>query len=71
MYNHTLDECGPVYLTIGDGGNIERLAIPFVDDPGGCPGADQPAPWEQPVKCVTYQVRASVETKNTSTHMKS
>ena len=23
MYNYTVDQCGPVYLTMGDGGNVE------------------------------------------------
>lgn len=55
VYRHRVDECGPAYITIGDGGNIERLAIPFVDGPGNCPDPDAQAPWDQPQKCVTYQ----------------
>ncbi|KAF5942014.1 hypothetical protein HYC85_019656 [Camellia sinensis] len=37
VYNYTLDPCGPVYITIGDGGNREDRAIPFADEPGSCP----------------------------------
>ncbi|KAF6141141.1 hypothetical protein GIB67_006586 [Kingdonia uniflora] len=34
---HTLDQCAPVYVTIGDGGNIEKVDIDHADDPGKCP----------------------------------
>ena len=27
VFNYTLDPCGPVYITIGDGGNIEKIDI--------------------------------------------
>ncbi|KAG7547734.1 Purple acid phosphatase-like N-terminal [Arabidopsis suecica] len=37
IYNYTLDPCGPVYITIGDGGNIEKVDVDFADDPGKCP----------------------------------
>lgn len=37
VYNYTLDPCGPVYITVGDGGNREKMAIPHADDPGNCP----------------------------------
>ena len=37
MYNYTLDPCGLVYITIGDGGNRERMAITHADEPGNCP----------------------------------
>ncbi|KAJ4818859.1 Purple acid phosphatase [Rhynchospora pubera] len=37
VYNFTLDECGPVHITVGDGGNRENLAISHADDPGNCP----------------------------------
>ncbi|KAK6937638.1 Calcineurin-like phosphoesterase domain, ApaH type [Dillenia turbinata] len=37
VYNHTLDPCGPVHITIGDGGNREKMAIPHADEPGECP----------------------------------
>ncbi|KAF3787305.1 putative purple acid phosphatase 20 [Nymphaea thermarum] len=31
VYNGTLDSCGPVHITIGDGGNREGLATEFMD----------------------------------------
>eukprot|EP00268_Persea_americana_P069188 TRINITY_DN9782_c0_g1_i2.p1 TRINITY_DN9782_c0_g1~~TRINITY_DN9782_c0_g1_i2.p1 ORF type:complete len:202 (+),score=26.42 TRINITY_DN9782_c0_g1_i2:196-801(+) len=37
VYNYTLDSCGPVYITVGDGGNIEKVDIDHADDPGKCP----------------------------------
>nr|GMD65668.1 purple acid phosphatase 23 [Ipomoea batatas] len=37
VYNYTLDPCGPVYITVGDGGNIEKVDVDFADDPGKCP----------------------------------
>ncbi|KAK2414125.1 purple acid phosphatase [Trifolium repens] len=37
VYNYKLDPCGPVYITIGDGGNREKMSIPFADEPGHCP----------------------------------
>ncbi|KAJ9169762.1 hypothetical protein P3X46_017917 [Hevea brasiliensis] len=37
VYNYTLDPCGPVYITVGDGGNREKMAIEHVDEPGNCP----------------------------------
>ncbi|GAB4843708.1 Purple acid phosphatase 23 [Ancistrocladus abbreviatus] len=37
VYNYTLDPCGPVYITVGDGGNIEQVDVDFADDPGKCP----------------------------------
>ncbi|XP_034685008.1 purple acid phosphatase 15-like isoform X1 [Vitis riparia] len=37
VYNYTLDPCGPVYITVGDGGNREKMAIPHADEPGQCP----------------------------------
>ncbi|XP_068658080.1 purple acid phosphatase 23 [Aristolochia californica] len=39
VYNYTLDPCGPVYITVGDGGNIEQIDIDHADDPGKCPSA--------------------------------
>ena len=32
MYNYQKDNCGPVYITIGDGGNVEGPYRSFVDD---------------------------------------
>ncbi|CAN6486015.1 unnamed protein product [Victoria cruziana] len=37
VYNYTLDPCGPVFITVGDGGNIEGINIDHADDPGKCP----------------------------------
>jgi predicted phosphodiesterase len=37
MYNYKYDACGPVYITVGDGGNGEKLALLHADDEGGCP----------------------------------
>ncbi|KAJ7950452.1 Purple acid phosphatase [Quillaja saponaria] len=37
VYNYSLDPCGPVYITVGDGGNREKMAIGFADEPGNCP----------------------------------
>lgn len=43
VYNYSLDPCGPVYITVGDGGNREKMAIKHADDPGNCP-----EPWTTP-----------------------
>ncbi|KAG0623436.1 hypothetical protein M758_3G174500 [Ceratodon purpureus] len=37
LYNYKYDPCGPVYITVGDGGNGEKLALPHADEKGGCP----------------------------------
>ncbi|CAK9227760.1 unnamed protein product [Sphagnum troendelagicum] len=37
VYNYTLDACAPLYLTVGDGGNIEQIDISHADDVGQCP----------------------------------
>ncbi|KAI3948307.1 hypothetical protein MKW92_002540 [Papaver armeniacum] len=37
VYNYTLDPCGPVYINVGDGGNIEKVDVEHADDPGKCP----------------------------------
>ncbi|KAJ8755529.1 hypothetical protein K2173_019327 [Erythroxylum novogranatense] len=37
VYNYTLDPCGPVHITIGDGGNREVLPVEHADEPGKCP----------------------------------
>lgn len=37
VYNYTLDPCGPVYITVGDGGNREKMAIAHADEPENCP----------------------------------
>lgn len=37
VYNYTLDPWGPVYITVGDGGNREKMAITHADEAGNCP----------------------------------
>ncbi|KAH9680769.1 Purple acid phosphatase 15 [Citrus sinensis] len=37
VYNYSLDPCGPVYILVGDGGNVEGLDIVHADEPGNCP----------------------------------
>ncbi|XP_026661932.2 purple acid phosphatase 15-like [Phoenix dactylifera] len=37
VYNYMLDPCGPVHITVGDGGNRENLMTVHADDPGQCP----------------------------------
>ncbi|KAK6930689.1 Calcineurin-like phosphoesterase domain, ApaH type, partial [Dillenia turbinata] len=37
VYNYSLDPCGPVYVTVGDGGNREKMATAHADEPGNCP----------------------------------
>ncbi len=31
IFNYTVDECGPVHIVAGDGGNSERLVTTFID----------------------------------------
>eukprot|EP01035_Chromulina_nebulosa_P021141 gene21141-27393_t len=31
IYNNTVDPCGPIHLTIGDGGNYEGAYVPWLD----------------------------------------
>ncbi|XP_073011899.1 purple acid phosphatase 23 [Typha latifolia] len=44
VFNYTLDPCGPVYITVGDGGNIEKIDIDYADDPGKCPSESDNIP---------------------------
>ncbi|CAM8902033.1 unnamed protein product [Rhodiola kirilowii] len=37
VFNYKLDPCAPVYITIGDGGNREKMAVSHADEPGNCP----------------------------------
>ncbi|KAK1381258.1 Purple acid phosphatase [Heracleum sosnowskyi] len=37
VYNYALDPCGPIHITVGDGGNREDMAIKHADEPGNCP----------------------------------
>ena len=54
VYNYTVSDCGIVYLTVGDGGNIEGADSAFVDTPGNCPQMDG-FKKDQPQKCVYLQ----------------
>ena len=44
VYNRTLDPCGPVYITVGDGGNIEKVDVDHADEPGKCPSPGDNVP---------------------------
>ncbi|URD74996.1 Purple acid phosphatase [Musa troglodytarum] len=44
VFNYTLDPCGPVYITVGDGGNIEKVDVDFADDIGKCPSESDNIP---------------------------
>ncbi|XP_010532805.1 PREDICTED: purple acid phosphatase 23 isoform X2 [Tarenaya hassleriana] len=44
VYNYTLNPCGPVYITIGDGGNIEKVDVDHADDAGKCPSPTDNVP---------------------------
>ncbi|KAK9160168.1 hypothetical protein Syun_006509 [Stephania yunnanensis] len=44
IYNYSLDSCGPVYITVGDGGNIEKVDVDHADDPGKCPSPGDNSP---------------------------
>ncbi|CAL4928389.1 unnamed protein product [Urochloa decumbens] len=37
VFNYTLDPCGPVHISVGDGGNREKMATGHADEPGNCP----------------------------------
>lgn len=37
VYDYKYDPCGPLYISVGDGGNAERLALLHADDEDGCP----------------------------------
>eukprot|EP00878_Enallax_costatus_P020763 GHUV01021956.1.p1 GENE.GHUV01021956.1~~GHUV01021956.1.p1 ORF type:complete len:390 (+),score=60.00 GHUV01021956.1:1278-2447(+) len=56
-----VDECGPVHITIGDGGNIEGLYKEFIDEvmpqPDFCinPQAGRQFPSYQPQQCISMQ----------------
>ncbi|KAH9612788.1 hypothetical protein KSS87_013642 [Heliosperma pusillum] len=49
VYNYTLNPCGPIYITIGDGGNIEKVDVDHADDPGKCPSPGDNVPDLGPV----------------------
>lgn len=44
VYNYNLEPCGPVYITIGDGGNIEKVDVDHADEPGKCPSPGDNVP---------------------------
>ncbi|KAH6834598.1 purple acid phosphatase 23 [Perilla frutescens var. hirtella] len=44
VFNYSLDSCGPVYITIGDGGNIEQVDVDHADEPGNCPSPSDNVP---------------------------
>ncbi|XP_057783599.1 purple acid phosphatase 23 [Salvia miltiorrhiza] len=44
VYNYTLDPCGPVYITVGDGGNIEQVDVDHADEEGKCPSPSDNVP---------------------------
>ncbi|XP_057960014.1 purple acid phosphatase 23 isoform X2 [Malania oleifera] len=44
VYNYSLDPCGPVYISVGDGGNIEQVDVEHADDPGKCPSVGDNLP---------------------------
>lgn len=43
VYNYTVDPCGIVHITMGDGGNIEGLYTTFIDQPP-IPSSNCPTP---------------------------
>ncbi|CAD6334979.1 unnamed protein product [Miscanthus lutarioriparius] len=54
VFNYTLDACGPVYISVGDGGNREKMATAHADDPGHCPDpASTPDPFIGGRLCAT------------------
>lgn len=44
VYNYELNPCGPVYITVGDGGNIEQVDVFHADDLGQCPSPGDSTP---------------------------
>lgn len=44
VYRYELDPCGPVYITVGDGGNIEQVDVTHADDYGQCPSPEDSIP---------------------------
>ena len=32
-----MDPCGLIHITVGDGGDREKMAVPHADEPGNCP----------------------------------
>eukprot|EP00250_Pteridium_aquilinum_P009915 c19024_g1_i1 orf=45-1793(+) len=44
VYRYELNPCGPVYITVGDGGNIEQVDVAHADDYGQCPSPEDNIP---------------------------
>ncbi|XP_024519500.1 purple acid phosphatase 23 [Selaginella moellendorffii] len=44
VYNYELDPCAPLYIVVGDGGNVERVDTEHADDPGRCPKPEDNVP---------------------------
>ncbi|MFS8015693.1 putative 3-phytase [Helianthus anomalus] len=44
VYNYNLDPCGPVYITIANVGNIEKIDVDHEDEPGKCPSPGDNVP---------------------------
>ncbi|KDD75912.1 hypothetical protein H632_c440p0 [Helicosporidium sp. ATCC 50920] len=49
--DYKIDDCAPVYVTLGDGGNVEKLEAVFADLPGNCPRERIVGPSYQPDAC--------------------
>lgn len=45
VYNYRLDECAPLHIMVGDGGNREKIAVTHADDPGQCPDPQITPDW--------------------------
>ncbi|CAL5427002.1 unnamed protein product [Camellia sinensis] len=52
VYNYTLDPCGPIYVTVGDGENIETADVDHADDK--CPPQNTYQKWEGVVLDMEY-----------------
>lgn len=61
LADYKVDECGPVHITVGDGGNIEGLYKEFIDEiqpkPDFCstPQVCRQFPMYQPQCCLSFQ----------------
>ncbi|CAL5424726.1 unnamed protein product [Camellia sinensis] len=52
VYNYTLDPCGPIYVIVGDGENIETADVDHADDK--CPPQNTYQKWEGIVLDMEY-----------------
>jgi Icc-related predicted phosphoesterase len=55
VLDYKINLCAPVHLTVGDGGNCERIVYEFVDEPGKCPDPMRKQPAYQPQSCPSFQ----------------